>query len=324
MTRVGLDIGGANLKIAFSPDAIGLVPFELWKYPSRLRSQLKTLVPKNTQSLLVTMTGELCDCFSSKAAGVTHILNSLPKIQGKTLIWSIRGEWMEMKTALRNPLNAAASNWLALATFVGNISPKGFALAIDIGSTTTDITPLVNGVPAPHGLTDPQRLASGELVYTGIYRTPLCAYSSKEFATEFFATMGDAHLILGHLEEAEGNCSTADGRPFTLKNSFSRVARMKCADHSQWSKEGIKDFCKTVVNRQLEWIVAGIDKVVSRLGQKPKRIYLSGSGEKLARLALKKSPAASKAKIFSLAKEFSQDISHAACAYALLQIAREV
>ena len=40
------------------------------------------------------------------------------------------------------------------------------SLLIDIGTTSTDIIPIVDGEVAALGWTDPDRLASGELVYS--------------------------------------------------------------------------------------------------------------------------------------------------------------
>ena len=42
--------------------------------------------------------------------------------------------------------------------------PTGNSILIDIGTTTSDIIPLTDGRPVPYGLTDRQRLESGELV----------------------------------------------------------------------------------------------------------------------------------------------------------------
>src|SRR5947208_2344005 len=77
--------------------------------------------------------------------------------------------------ARRQWLRTAAANWLATAVWAGRFAPEGAALLIDAGSTTTDIVPLWNGRPMPLGLTDPDRLRTGELVYTGARRTPVCA-----------------------------------------------------------------------------------------------------------------------------------------------------
>ena len=42
----------------------------------------------------------------------------------------------------------------------------------DVGTTSADLIPIVNGQVVAQGRTDPERLLSGELVYTGALRTP--------------------------------------------------------------------------------------------------------------------------------------------------------
>lgn len=83
------------------------------------------------------------------------------------------GEFAEVQDAIELPQLVAAANWHALATWAGRAVPVGPALLIDAGSTTTDIIPLLNGIPCPQGFTDLQRLADPELVYTGVRRTPI-------------------------------------------------------------------------------------------------------------------------------------------------------
>ena len=74
------------------------------------------------------------------------------------------------------PSLAAAANWLALATAAARFVADGRGLLIDIGSTTTDLIPLDQGKVVVQGRTDTERLRTGELVYAGIRRTPICAW----------------------------------------------------------------------------------------------------------------------------------------------------
>ena len=53
------------------------------------------------------------------------------------------------------------------------------ALFIDIGSTTADLIPIVAGRVAALGYSDAERLASGELVYTGMTRSFVMALASR-------------------------------------------------------------------------------------------------------------------------------------------------
>src|SRR5262249_27130143 len=129
--------------------------------------------------------------------------------------------------------------------FAGRFAPRGPALLIDIGSTTSDIIPLRDGVPVPQGLTDPERLATGELVYTGVQRSPICALIAEApwrgatcgVAQELFATTWDAYLMLGDLPEEPGDEATADGRPATKACAHDRLARMICADRSLFDEQ---------------------------------------------------------------------------------------
>ncbi|MFL6120051.1 helix-turn-helix domain-containing protein, partial [Actinophytocola sp.] len=97
-------------------------------------------------------------------------------------------------------------------------------------STTTDVIPLIDGRPVPAARTDPARLQSGELVYTGIRRTPVCALLGDLGAAEFFATTHDVYLILGMTPADPADRDTADGRPATLECAHARLARMVCGD----------------------------------------------------------------------------------------------
>ena len=113
----------------------------------------------------------------------------------------------------------AASNWAATAALVARTTPD--AILIDIGSTSTDIIPLVAGRVAARGRTDPARLATGELVYTGAVRTPVEALvrdvplgdGRAAVSAEWFATVGDAHVWLGQLDPADYTAPTPDAAP---------------------------------------------------------------------------------------------------------------
>ena len=240
---LGLDIGGANLKAATSAGVGRSMPFPLWKRPDDLAAALECLIGEfpDERELAVTMTGELCDCYASKSEGVLAISAAVAKAANRRgyrepRIWTTTGRFVTVAEALADPLPAAAANWLALATFVGRLAPRGSALLLDLGSTTADIVPLVDGRPTPRGCTDPDRLASGELVYCGVRRTPLCAIFGLTKAAEFFATTEDVHLALERLPESPERTDTADGRPATRVHALARLARMECADVEDGSR----------------------------------------------------------------------------------------
>ncbi|MGH9675661.1 MAG: hydantoinase/oxoprolinase family protein, partial [Candidatus Acidiferrum sp.] len=176
---LGLDIGGANLKAFHTAGTAKIVSFPLWRNPAGLADALDTIIESLPAAAIfaVTMTGELCDCFASKREGVNAILDAVIAVAAgvPVRVWRTEGGFAEPELARSAPLSIAAANWHALATFVGRLAARGPALSLDIGSTTTDIIPLLDGSPVAHGRTDPERLKYHELVYTGAQRTPICA-----------------------------------------------------------------------------------------------------------------------------------------------------
>jgi probable H4MPT-linked C1 transfer pathway protein len=332
MSVLGLDIGGANLKAAHASGVALLRPFDLWKDPAGLTNALRQLLADSPpfERLAVTMTGELCDCFESKRQGVHAILDAVEAAAGSVpvRVWQTDGGLVEVATARANPLRTAAANWLALAAFAAHFAAKGSALLIDIGSTTTDIVPILEGKPIPEGWTDPARLASRELLYTGVRRTPLCALLGSDAATEWFATTLDVYLVLGKLPEDEQDRHTADGRPATRSAAQARLARMLCADLESSTEEERRNLALRVCNRQMMLIREGMERLACRLPGPIGTVILAGSGEFLARAALEM-PAGSGSRlpaslpIVSLAEKLGPVTSAAACAYALAVLASE-
>ena len=229
MTLLALDIGGANLKAA---DGLGFAitrPFPLWRQPADLPAALAAIIAQApaTECIAVTMTGELADCFESKAQGVASILAAVSQAAAgrQVIVYHVDGSLAPLETARQQPQLVAASNWHVLARFAARYCPTSSGLLVDIGSTTTDLIPILGGRPAAKGACDTDRLASGELVYTGVTRSPICAVvdalpwrgQQVPVAQELFATTHDAYLILRHLEEAPNDHQTADGRPATAR-----------------------------------------------------------------------------------------------------------
>ena len=195
----------------------------------------------------VTMTAELSQRFRTKEEGVGYVLDALATaFPAATMqVLDTAGRFVPVSAARAQPLTVAASNWVATALVVADEVPD--AILIDMGSTTTDIIPIVGGIVRAIGLTDPDRLASGELVYTGALRTPLEALVRSVpwhdgvalVAAEGFAHTSDVHLWLGTLDSELHTSPTADGRPATRAFAGERLARVVCADRTMISDEGI-------------------------------------------------------------------------------------
>jgi probable H4MPT-linked C1 transfer pathway protein len=327
MHVLGLDVGGANLKAAHSAGGARSRPFALWKSPAALPDALRELLRgwPAFDRLAVTMTGELCDCYETKRDGVHAILAADAAAAGGTPtdVWLTDGRLADLAAARAEPLLAAASNWLALATFASRFAPRGPALLLDVGSTTTDVVPLLDGRPVPTGRTDAERLRCGELVYTGVRRTPVCALLGGLGAAELFATALDVYLVLGQLPEDPEDRDTADGRPATRAAAEARLARMLCADLETSTEEERRDLAVRAARRQVALVVHAVEAVAGRLPAPPETVILSGSGEFLAGIAWNGQRTCPPCPVVSLGQRLGPEASRAGCAYALAVLASE-
>ncbi len=335
MSILGLDIGGANVKAATDVAKAISVPFEIWRAPERLADELATIVEQfaDVKLLAVTMTAELADCFATKAEGIDHVLRAVETIAGDRPIrvWQTAGEFVLPEVARQEPRLTAAANWHALATFVGRLVPSGSAVLLDIGSTTSDLIPIVNGLPMSTGRRDIERLQSGELVYTGVRRTPICAVTTHvplgesecSVAAELFATTLDAYLLLGDIPEDAHDCETSNRRPCTKSAAHDRMARMLCCDLTELSNEDVRRIAEHVAATQLRRLCAAADLVVSRLSSDCGTVLISGSGAFLARRVAAQTPRLHSAQIVSLPELLGPRVSDAACAFAVAKLAAE-
>jgi (4-(4-[2-(gamma-L-glutamylamino)ethyl]phenoxymethyl)furan-2-yl)methanamine synthase len=301
MIRVtGWDIGGANVKAAHVlrdehstvVKTVGRV-FEIWKDPAALVNVLRAVADElpEADATAVTMTAELSDVFRTKREGVSAILDTIHAVaQGRLAVFTTDGVFVDETEARARPLTAAASNWLATALLVARHVPD--ALLVDIGTTTTDVIPIQGGRVAAIGRTDPERLLTGELVYTGAVRTTVAAivhsvplWSGEcPVAAEYFAVSGDAHLLLGDLAPAEYTGSTPDGRPASAACAAERLARVVCADVEMLTAGEILAIARAVADAQVRQIAAAIRRVAAR-SRAPVEVITTGLGAFLAHRA---------------------------------------
>lgn len=330
---IGLDIGGANLKAAHSDGACRSRAFPMWQQPEKLADAIREIIDGwlPCRALAVTMTGELADCFTTKAEGVERILDAVEEVAGLTgaVIWQTAGEFVPIDVAREFWQLTAAANWHALTTFVARAVPKGTGLLLDIGSTTTDIIPFERGLPVCEGLNDGERLASGELVYCGVQRTPLCALASdvsfrdgrRRLAAELFATTRDVYLLLGDLPEEPACVDTANGRPATREAAYDRIVRMLCGDRNEVSNAEATDLARQFAELQQQRITAAIDQVLERQSVTCDCVVISGSGSFLAERIVSQHPHLKTAERLRLASMFSPEVAEAACAFAVARLA---
>jgi (4-(4-[2-(gamma-L-glutamylamino)ethyl]phenoxymethyl)furan-2-yl)methanamine synthase len=183
--------------------------------------------------------------------------------------------------------------------------------------------PLLDGRAAPTARTDPQRLGCGELVYTGVRRTPLCALLDGEGAAELFATTLDAYLVLGQIAENPDDCNTADGRPATKTAAEARLARMLCADLETSTQGQRVQLAECGAARQRALINRALDVALRGLPSPPHTLILAGEGEFLAEQVTRQRLDFAGAPRVSLSRELGDTISRSACAHAVAVLAAE-
>jgi probable H4MPT-linked C1 transfer pathway protein len=333
MCCLAFDVGGANLKAADGRGFACNVPFELWRNPHGLADALDQLLRDCpvADKLAVTMTGELADCFSTKSEGVWAILDAVERVAPPrpVVVYLSDGRLVNTATARPLPLLAAASNWHALASFAGRYVPSGAGIVIDIGSTTMDVIPLIDSKPATIVHTDPERLLSSELVYTGVARSPVCALVKSlpwrgrhcPVAQEVFATTLDVYVTLGQTAEDPNNFQTADGGPSTIDAARNRLARAICCDRTMFSPEDAMRASEAVRSAQLDLLECHLKQVLLRQPQPVHTVILSGSGEFLARDLLKRIDF--HLELISMTEQLGLAVSQCAPAHALAVLAAE-
>lgn len=330
---LALDIGGANIKIADGDAFAESRTFELWQRPQLLVETLRAMIAEapRCDHLAVTMSGELADCFATKIEGVEFILSAVEQAAARChpRVYCVDGTMRSIEAARKVPLLAAAANWHALARFAGRFAKVGTGLLIDIGSTTTDIIPLVDGVVVATGTTDTERLIAGEMVYTGVQRSPVCAvtgtipYRGKQcpIAQELFATTLDAYLMLGSIAEQPLATQTADRRPATKSAARDRLARAICTDRDAFNEVDAKAAAEAIAQAQTAKIALALAAVVGKMPAPPATVVISGQGEFLGRRVVAR--AKFTPRVVSLAEATSAAISISAPAHALAVLSRE-
>src|SRR5271169_3822937 len=246
---IGWEIGGVHLKAARAED--GRVT-KASQYASPLRAGTDFLRQAFAEARtemggadrhVVTMTGELADTFSSRKEGVERLAKLAAGELGSVSIYAGPAGCVRPEDAHEHSAEIASANWYASASLMAR--KRNNALFIDLGSTTTDVIPIADGKVMARGYTDSQRLAAGELVYTGLVRGFVMATATRAplrgawtpLINENFATMADVHRILGTLPADVDLMATADGREKTVEASRARLARMLGSDASDADDE---------------------------------------------------------------------------------------
>ncbi|WP_213779493.1 hydantoinase/oxoprolinase family protein [Caballeronia sp. dw_276] len=277
----GWDVGGAHVKVSMLSKSgelsdIAQWPCPLWQGLGHLERVIDSVFERWPRARdprarhAVTMTGEMVDLFADRAEGVRVLVDTLAQRLGPdTRFFAGPAGWLEAKACVAQWREVASANWLATAQWVAHRLKD--AVLIDIGSTTTDIVPIVAGRAAARGCNDATRLVSGELVYQGVVRTPLCGVAHRigfrgeeaNVMNEWFATTADVYRLTGELWPAHDQHASADNGPKTQAASRARIARTIGRDARDADEDAWRDFAFGWREKQMQILTANLDGVIA-------------------------------------------------------------
>jgi probable H4MPT-linked C1 transfer pathway protein len=221
---------------------------------------------------VITMTGELVDFFPERATGVRVLLEAMVERLADSLIEVYAGDsgLLDVEEAKCCTAKVASANWLASAALTANKIDEG--VFIDVGSTTTDLLLLKGGRIAAQGRDDFERLRFGELVYTGVVRTPVMALGDRApfqgewvgLMAEHFATSADVHRLTGVLPEHADLMPTADQQGKTAIDSARRLARMIGLDFESVDMPAWRQLARYFTECQLSRLGSAAQRLLSR------------------------------------------------------------
>ncbi len=319
---IGVDIGGANTKVASTSGKTDSVYLPLWKensLTSVLQSIKKEFDPTNVG---VVMTAELADAFETKKDGVHYVTSCVRSVFAQPYFFSTEGKFLQAVDDIRWD-TFAASNWAASAAFLGDkICDCIFA---DVGSTTCDVIPIESG-KSQASATDFQRLCRDELIYMGVLRTHLAALLSTislngtryRLSSELYAITADVHRILGNISEAQYTCDTPDGRRRDTEACMQRIARMLLCDAEELGKENIFHIARSVERIQVGVLASALAKHATEYGLN----LVVGAG--LGEFIIAQAAAARGFEYCSLARLYGEHVAEVFPAYATAQLLQQV
>ncbi|MEI7857852.1 MAG: hydantoinase/oxoprolinase family protein [Methanomicrobiales archaeon] len=274
---IGIDVGGANLKIVDRSGAhIHYCP--LWEH-APITSLLDPYVVSSDDPAAVVMSGELADSFSNKQDGISFIVNAVKAAFPRARFYGMDGKFHTHAVP-----QLAAANWLASAAYLRTDYPD--AVLLDIGSTTADIIPL-NRFESLLALTDLKRLQQGYLLYTGMLRGNVATLLQSvrlngvktPVSSEYFAASADAHRVLDHISEEQYSSDTPDKKEKTKAASLRRLARVVCADLEEIGEPGAMQVAEQFWEVQRNLICDQVRVVAADSGAR--RIIVAGIGAPL-------------------------------------------
>jgi (4-(4-[2-(gamma-L-glutamylamino)ethyl]phenoxymethyl)furan-2-yl)methanamine synthase len=294
---IGWDVGGAHIKACLLRRGevfdVAQWACPLWLGMDRLAPVLQAARERwpglGAAQHAVTMTGEMVDLFANREQGVRQIAAELARSlvapslaqepaaaaraeAGSVHFFAGDAGWCHAQDVAVHWQAIASANWLATARHAALRFGEG--LLVDIGSTTTDLIAFKGARVLSPTRTDAQRLASGELVYQGVVRTPLCALAQRidwrgtphNVMNEFFASAADVYRLTGELNPAHDLVPSADNAAKDLPATRQRLARMIGLDQREATPEEWLAFARAWRAAQVAELGGQLRRVMAAYG----------------------------------------------------------
>ncbi len=317
---VGIDIGGANTKIASADENVITFYLPLWK-GADLESVLKRVkLDFKPDEVGIVLTGEMADRFNSKREGVLYIASVVNSVFDSAYFFDVHGRFSR---DIRDPRLHAASNWVASAHFIARDIRN--CIFVDMGSTTCDIIPIKNG-KFEASKADFERLKRGELIYSGVLRTNIAALIKQlnldgdpcRISSELYAITADAHMILGTISENDYTCDTPDGRPRDVDSAYGRIARVVLCDIEELGTNRAYEIAQQAVTAQIDELSHGI--LAHSKYHNLKTVVAAGMGEFMIKNAAERLGL----RVESLSDTYGTRISRVFPAFAVAKLLQQV
>ena len=292
---LGIDIGGAHMKL-IGLDKKRSVCFAdyrkcyVWEGLNSLKKEFEYINDLNFDKETIcgiTMTAELCDIFKSKKVGANQISNLCKKLKYNYLFYSTK-ENTFTKDVKGNYKSIISMNWHAVARFFSRYFKN--LIIIDFGSTTTDFICIKDGMIINEGVDDLSRLSEGELIYTGVVRTPLFSIQNKiiyknkiyHIIPELFSSTSDLYRVNNFIEKDFDIDDEADHQGKSVTKSLIRISRSFAIDYNNKNKKLLLDLSKILIQKQIKTIEDNIEILKEKINFKKKiPILFSGIGRSI-------------------------------------------
>ncbi len=289
---IGWDIGGAHTKYTVSFESKDVVECriihcELWKSLSKLEDIIENVNFKYKKKFniinLITMSAEMCDIFCSRKKGVKSILSLFEKRDFINHIYTKDNEILKLQ-GFKKYSSCESTNWMVIADYLKSFDKN--IVAIDLGSTTTDLVLIKNHICVNTRYDDYSGLNTGELLYTGVLRTPIYSVTNSivlnkktyNIIPENFSTISDIYRLLNIIKNKSDYTNTADGRSKSIKDTLHRISRVFGFDYTADNNDTIIKLSKKIMSMHLDQISYTIKSHIKNNFSNAKNLKIIGMG----------------------------------------------